>query len=75
MTKYNTPTKRNDDVIISALEAGILYLPHNVLIPCDKYGIQKDGYTWLFYKEGKLKSFPLVNIWNTRNNTNKGGEK
>ena len=28
MTKYNTPTKRNDDVIISALEAGMLYLPH-----------------------------------------------
>lgn len=59
MTKYNTPTKRNDDVIISALEAGILYLPHNVLIPCDKYGIQKDGYTWLFYKEGKIKGFPF----------------
>ena len=38
MNKYNTPTKHNDDVIISALEAGMLYLPHNVLIPCDKYG-------------------------------------
>lgn len=59
MSKYNTPIKPNDDIIISALEAGMLYLPYNVLIPCDKYGSQKDGYTWLFYKEGKLKGFPF----------------
>lgn len=51
--------RKNKEIIISALEAGTLYLPYNVLVPCDKYGTQKDAYTWLFYKEGKLKGFPF----------------
>ena len=58
MSKYNTPIKPNDDIIISALEATQLYLPFNVLTPCDKYGTDKENYSWLFYKDGELRGYP-----------------